>query len=145
MQLTNNKLAIGLLLGIAFLAYITVNNWPISCDEVIPINASVTVVRGGERRLVGLNADTDMLRFGSLAPGTEVQRSFFAQISPISQPARALVTVTGNIQPWLRVEPTEAKLLPGTEKQKEFFTFLQVPRDAAEGDYSGKVLVCLDY
>ena len=127
----------GLLIGIIALLLALQANWPESCDERQSINASVTVKSGSSRALIGLNADTDMLRFGTVSPGTEVKKSFLAGSN---FPALVTVSTTSRLQPWLTIEPSLVTL--NQREQQEIFLSLRIPQEAAEGDYSGKIFLC---
>ena len=135
---TNNRLALLLLLGIIFLSVVTWRNAQSSCDTVVFINASASVERGTSRRLVGLNADTDMLRFGVLSPGTEARRSFVVQTK---NSAQVRVWNEGSLKSWLFLEPAEFSL--NASEPAEVTALLRIPLGASGGEYSGKVMVCL--
>lgn len=134
------KKVLAALLIVAIVGLLMLNLFQLAhrCTSLIEVNTTITVKDIGSRVLLGLNADQDMLKFGSVSPGTEARRTLYLQ-----HPRAAEVTVTtsGELAPWLNMEPASFTLLPKT--QQEIQVYASVPEDAADGDYNGEVLVCI--
>jgi len=107
----------------------------IPCTTIDEAAASITV----ERRMlpiVGLNADKDSLNFGVVSPTASVKRSINAQYS---KRADVSVKAEGVFSDWVNIEPAEFSL--DGNVQKVTFT-VDVPSNAAEGIYTGRMKFC---
>jgi hypothetical protein len=83
--------------------------------------------------VVGLNADTDALHFGSFAPGSSSRRSV------VVEPAhngRLVITFTGNASPYLSVDPNDFSLSKGSQARLTFVA--AAPDGTPVGNYTGK-------
>ncbi len=107
------------------------------CTKMESINTSVEVKTIPERALIGLNADTDSLKFGAVSPGTTGRRSIKVQ-SDFA--ALVAVSVEGGISPW--VIPSPSKFGLSAKEIHEVYFELNVPLDAPDGNYLGKVNFC---
>ncbi len=107
------------------------------CTKLESINTSVEVKTIPERALIGLNADTDSLKFGAVSPGTTGRRSIKAQ-SDFA--VLAAVSIEGGISPWIDLSPSEFEL--DAKEIREVYFELKVPLDALDGSYSGIVNFC---
>ncbi len=128
-----------LVLGIFILILITLNltvqNYFPSCTKTDLVNTSIQV-DAKERRIIGLNADTDSLKFGTVSPGAIVRR---AMKVGYDREAEVKVTPEGDFASWFQISPAEFSL---NNKTKEVVFEVFVPENAAIGDYSGQISFC---
>ncbi|MDP3733809.1 MAG: hypothetical protein Q8R37_01140 [Nanoarchaeota archaeon] len=106
------------------------------CSSIQSVNSSISV-REGERRIIGLNADTDSLKFGTVSPQTVARRSVY-----ITNDRDASVTVfmEGDFAPWVNITPQEFRLKSGQNQEVQFA--VRVPDYPENGDYTGNVIFC---
>ncbi len=114
-------------------------SWKNRCAEKQVINASITVKDIGERKIIGLNTNTDSLKFGTLSPGLLGRRSLM-----LTRNSSALVQiyVTGDLKDWITVVPLSPFFLNAGTSQEINFE-VNVPDTAPPGDYLGKVILCI--
>lgn len=106
------------------------------CSSIQSVNTSISV-REGERRIIGLNADTDSLKFGTVSPQTVARRSVY-----ITNDRDATVTVfmEGDFALWVNITPQEFTLKSGQNQEVQFA--VRVPDYPENGDYTGQVIFC---
>ncbi len=122
------------IIGMALFSYV---QWKqLQCSTVDMVNASITV-RAGSLRYVGLNADTDSLKFGKVSPGSIARRSIQVQYE---RDALVTVLVNGTFASWFSINPTEF-YLPGTQRREVTFD-VAVPDTATDGNYTAGVYFC---
>lgn len=109
------------------------------CNFVDSFNSSITVIEG-PRRVIGLNADTDSLKFGTVSPQTVVRRSVYVSDK---EAAKVRVFMEGEFDSWVNITPQEFDL-KADERQEVLFA-VRVPDYPEEGDYAGKVYFCFKY
>ena len=112
-------------------------NWPDECDVLQTINASITVKDIGSRALIGLNADRDALKFGSVSPFTLATRKVIIQHP---ENARVFVVMAGQLQSWTTVTPSNFTVQKDEIKEVQFD--VNVPEEALDGNYTGVVVFC---
>ncbi len=95
------------------------------------IPASVIV----QKEVMGLNTDTDALRFGSLKPGTGSSR-FVKVVSKES--SWVTIQVKGNLASWVWVSNESFFLNKGD--MDEIRIKVDVPDSVEDGNYTGKVI-----
>lgn len=108
----------------------------LQCSTIDTVNASISV-QTGSLLYVGLNADTDSLKFGKVSPGSMARRSIRAQYT---QDALVKVLVDGNFASWFGITPVEF-YLPATQR-KEITFDVNVPENAVAGNYTATVYFC---
>jgi hypothetical protein len=106
------------------------------CSSLSMVPASLKVEEGS-RKVVGFNTETDSLKFGTVSAGSSVQRSVKVQYS---KEAKVKIFSRGNLSSWLAASPSGFSLSAG--ETEEVFFKVDVPADAAPGDYSAEVKVC---
>ncbi|MEK6900535.1 MAG: hypothetical protein AABX05_05405 [Nanoarchaeota archaeon] len=126
-------LSFSLLIGIFLLVDYYGKN---SCATTDVVDTSLEIVEA-ERKVIGLNVDTDELKFGKVSPGAIVKRTMLVNYSA---EAEVKVVVEGNFSSWLMITPPKFKIKP--EQQQEVVFEVFVPGDAAAGNYTGKVKFC---
>jgi hypothetical protein len=130
-------LSIGILLGVlSFTAYRIHNynhylNSIISYDE---INASVIVTTGS----VGLNGDTDSLKFGKVSVGGGGTR--FLNINA-TETLKVKIYFSGDIAKFLSIEKNEYIIEKGPIEKVPIN--IDIPKDTQQGNYTGTVHVLL--
>lgn len=129
-------IVIVLILIIIIMATVTFINWS-RCSLIETIDASITVKDIGGRKLLGMNTDTDSLKFGAVSPGIEVKRIVKTQHSKDSS---VTIISNGELSNWLKIEPE--KFFLQSKETKEIQFILSVPLDATDGNYTGKVSFC---
>ena len=128
-------------MGIAAIAIIFISVFVVrtsSCSSIEQINATIKVKIIPNRGMLGLNADTDSLKFGVVSPGITAQRKVVIEHK---DEATVLVTMEGPLAVWTVINPAEFSLLPG-EKREVLFD-VNVPLNAFPGDYAGKAVFCI--
>ncbi len=128
-----------LVLGIFILVLIILNlalqTYSSSCTKTDLINTSIQIdVR--ERRVIGLNADTDSLKFGIVSPGAIAKRTMKVGYD---QEAEVKVAPEGDFVSWFQITPSE--FLINNETKEVIFEVL-VPENTAIGNYTGKIKFC---
>ncbi len=108
----------------------------LQCSTIDAVNASISV-QTGSLRYVGLNADTDSLKFGKVSPGSVARRSIKVQYT---QDALVKVLVNGTFASWFSVNPAEF-YLPATQMREVTFD-VTTPLTAIDGNYTAKVYFC---
>ena|SRR3989338_2941380 len=125
------------LLVLTMILSVIYSSWP-KCSALGGFEASVQV-KGMDsgRSLLGFNTDQDALKFGTVSPGAWVKRSVYAQYK---HKADVKVFMTGDLAPWVRIEPNNFSIVPN-QTQQVFFE-LNVPLDIADGNYTGRARFC---
>lgn len=113
-----------------------VSNQP--CSSVRIIDASLKVRTVPNRLMLGLNADTDALKFGAISPGMAATRKVTVQHP---EPAAVAVLMKGELAPWTTISPSQFEVQRG-EVQEVLFD-VQVPPWTAVGNYTGKAVFCI--
>ncbi len=90
----------------------------------------MTVV--GQRDIMGLNTDTEALRFGTLRPG--VGSSRFVEVSS-KKSSWVTVQLKGSLAPWVWISNESFLLNKGNMDKIQFK--LDVPNSAENGNYTG--------
>ena len=122
---------------LAILLMLTLNILPksdCSTSEIVP--ATLEVVHN-QRNYLGFNTDRDSLNFGKVTPETQVKRS--VQVG-YSLPAQVQVSAETDFSSWLRIDRAQFMLSP--DKSQEVIFTVDVPKDAAPGNYSGDIKFC---
>ena len=114
---------------------VTYSNWP-ACSRTEYLPSTITVLEGA-RKLIGVNADTDSLKFGKVSPGAEITRSVKINAAKDSE---ITVVMLGNFTSWVSITPAQFHL-PSRNTQKINFDVI-VPPNAPSGNYSGVVEFC---
>lgn len=129
-------LAFGLVLLIIVMGWLAIDNWP-GCSTTEIMGASIRVKDVAGKGMLGFNTDTDSLKFGVVSPGILAKRSVYVEHS---EDADVTIGVKGDLAPWLTVEPLSFHLT--TQEQQRVFFNANVPADAADGNYTAKVIFC---
>ena len=108
----------------------------IECTKIDSVNASITIKKSIQP-IVGLNTDTDSLKFGTVSPKAVVERTMTVQYS---NQAEALVMMEGDFAAWTEIDPSQFSLQPA-EKKKVLFK-VSVPEEVMEGNFTGKAVFC---
>lgn len=106
------------------------------CSSIQSVNSSISV-REGNRRIVGLNADTDSLKFGTVSPQTVARRSVYVTNN---KDAKVTVFMEGNFASWVNITPNVFKIKANTNQEVAFA--VRVPDYPENGDYAGNVIFC---
>ena len=109
-----------------------------SCTTLQKIDATLIVKIIPERNMLGLNADTDALKFGVISPGIAAMRKLNVQHS---NAASVKVKMDGELGPWTSISPSEFNLSAG--ETKEVALEVSVPLYALQGNYTGTAVVCI--
>ncbi len=117
-----------------------IKNWPTSCTEVKEVPAMVKVKVIPKRNMMGLNTDTDALKFGVLSPGMGAKRSVRIQHG---REAEVLATMQGELEGWTLVDPANFTLDAEQGAVRQVYFEVIVPLDAAPGNYTGTAVFCL--
>lgn len=107
------------------------------CTAVKTLNSSITVV-GGDRAVIGLNADRDSLKFGTVSALSRAKRVVYFNHS---KQAKVEIIMKGDISPWITITPRKF-FIPANEMQEISFV-ANVPGQVKDGDYSGEVYFCV--
>ncbi len=121
---------------IVILSFVTYKSW-LECDAADGIDASVRVKTIESKSLLGFNVDKDALKFGVVSPGAWVKRSINVHYK---HEADVKVFMEGDLAPWVEIDSSRFSLTPN-QTQQVFFE-LNVPLDAADGNYTGRVRFC---
>lgn len=108
----------------------------IECTKIDNVDASITIKKSTQP-IVGLNTDTDSLKFGTVSPKAVVERTMTVQYS---NQAEALVMMEGDLAAWTEIDPSQFSLQPA-EKKKITFS-VSVPEEVMEGNFTGKAVFC---
>lgn len=127
-----------LVLIIIVMAALTFFNWPEQeqCSELGLINTSITV-QSGDYRMIGLNTDTDSLRFGKVSPAAVVRRQI--QVGYDSK-GEVSVEMLSNFSQWTIINPRNFDVSPG--ERKEVLFEVVVPPGAPDSELTGIVRIC---
>ena len=99
--------------------------------KAVPIEVTLT-----NTTLIGFNAGTDKLYFGTVGPGGVSERKTTAVTS---YNAIVVVSVEGQVAPWVSVSENHIKLSPN---ERHDITFrLTAPATAVPGNYTGTAIV----
>jgi len=90
--------------------------------------------------VVGLNTDSDAIKFGIVPPAGIGTRTFILK-NDYEIPLKTYIEISGDIKPFIRLEDNYFWLNPG--EQKEIKIYADVPKDAEFGEYKGKMRVLL--
>jgi hypothetical protein len=96
------------------------------------INTSVQIIPYG----IGINADTDSLKFGKTFPGGGGSRHL---ILNSTKEALVKVTITGDMARFLTVDKNNFIIKPNVSDQVLFI--LEIPDDTPQGNYTGLIQV----
>ncbi|HIG92872.1 MAG: hypothetical protein QT02_C0002G0071 [archaeon GW2011_AR9] len=134
------KLFLAIVLVIIMLVVIVIS-WAAylqsSCSAMQSIPASIQVKDAGKRPLLGFNTNTDHLNFGAVSPNIMSSRKVEVQHD---QDAHVTVSMDGDFETWVRINPAEFDLK--AQETKEVYLEANVPRSAPDGNYSGQVIFC---
>lgn len=109
------------------------------CASIQSVNSSISI-REGERRIIGLNADTDSLKFGTMSPQTVARRSVYVTND---RDAKVAVFMEGDFASWVNITPQEFMLK--TDQIQEVQFAVRVPDYPENGDYTGQVIFCFKW
>ena len=109
-----------------------------SCSSVQTIDASIKVKIIPGRGMLGLNADTDSLKFGVVSPGMIATRKVTVQHP---RKAMASIAMKGQLSSWTAVSPSVVELEAG--ETKEVLFEVAVPAEALVGNYTGEAVFCI--
>ena len=107
-----------------------------NCSFVQSVNASIAV-QEGYRRIIGLNADTDSLRFGIASPQAVVRRTLYVNNA---NDAKVNVFMEGDFSDWVTIKPSEFDLKANKVQEVNFA--VKVPDYPNDSDYTGKAVFC---
>ena len=133
-----NKFIYGLILFIVLLLFFnfyTFYSGP-QCTFVKSIDSSVRVMEG-PRRIIGLNADTDSLKFGVASPQAVIRRSVYVTNE---DDAKVTIFMEGDFASWVNITPQEFDLKAGEDQEVKFA--VRIPDYPQDGNYSGKAIFC---
>ena len=108
----------------------------LQCSTIDTIDSIITV-KENELPIVGLNTDTDSLKFGVVSPAASVKRTIKVAYT---KTAAVNIQMEGDLQSWVSINPAEFDIEPGRIKTVEFIA--AIPVDALNGNYTGKVIFC---
>ncbi len=120
-------------IGISFYFFY---NPPCTSVKIIDAFLKVKIIPG--RGMIGLNADTDALRFGVVSPGISSSRPVKVQ-HPTA--AEVIVTMKGDLAHWTSISPAQFNLTVG--ETKEVYFEVAPPFYAAPGEYTGQAVFCI--
>ncbi len=123
-------------LSLSSMVYVWFFYSPEPCSNFKSIDASITI-ESASRSVVGLNADTKSLAFGTSSPSSIVRRSMVVNYS---HDATVQVLMGGPLASWVDITPREFNLLAGGSKEVDFI--VNVPLNAAPGSYNGTAIFC---
>lgn len=109
-----------------------------SCTTLKKIDATLKVKIIPERNMLGLNADTDALKFGVISPGIAAMRKINVQHS---KAVLVQVRMDGELGLWTSISPAEFNLSAG--ETKEVALEVNVPLYALQGNYTGTAVICI--
>lgn len=109
-----------------------------SCTTLEKIDATLTVKIIPERNMLGLNTDTDALKFGVVSPGIAAMRKVNVQHS---RDASVRARMDGELGRWTSISLSEFELSAGETKEVAFE--VNVPTYALPGNYSGTAVFCI--
>lgn len=134
-------LGLVLILIIIAMAILTFRNWPEQepCSELDLINTSITVESGGHI-MVGLNTDTDSLRFGKVSPEAAVRRQIQVEYDSAGEVSVEMLSSSPNFPRWTAINPGRFDVFPGEKKEVAFE--VQVPSGTADSELTGMVRIC---
>ena len=121
----------------AFLAYLlfSLNNDETVHTQEMPVSVNVV-----EKNVVGVNIDTDSLKFGSLSRGNSAIRDITI-INPFKKQVNVLISFEGGIADWISI-PQNSFVLNAGERNK-FPVTVAVPEDAEPGNYTSILKVVM--
>jgi hypothetical protein len=135
-KISNNKVAIILVCFIVVGGFLIFSN-PKKCDSTDSVEASIIIKEIGGRTMIGLNADTDSLKFGVVSPGIIARRSIFSEYS---NSAQVIVTMQGDLNPWTTIDREQFHIDAGGREQVYFN--VKVPLGTPDGNYTGRANFC---
>ncbi len=109
-----------------------------SCSSLIKKEATLTVKIIPGMGMLGLNADTDALKFGVVSPGIVAMRKVNVQHS---RDASVRARMEGELGRWTSISPAEFNL--SADETKEVAFEVSVPPYALSGNYSGTAVFCI--
>ncbi len=101
-------------------------------EEIREVNVSVTVV--APTKQVGINLDTDALKFSTMPPGRMATK--YLNISS-EFPAKVIIKTEGEIGNWIE---TNRSFIIMPNQTVTIDVKLTVPQNAKLGDYKGKIV-----
>lgn len=136
MKLFRNLLVVVLIIIILILLFFNYFNLPQTCSETNFINSSITV-QGGERRFVGMNTDTDSLRFGKVSSEAVVKRIVKVEYDSV---ADVSINMFGDFSSWMTIKPRHFQILPNEQKEVSFE--VTVPPNTPDSELIGVAEFC---
>ena len=113
----------------------TIYNWP-ECSEImnIPMDGFVNTKSS---QYWGMDTSKDHLAFGGTSLGATIKRSMM-----VTHKSSAMVDIrmSGDIAPFVKVEPAVFTIEDGQEQQVDFY--FKPAYGTPQGDYSGNVVYC---
>ena len=112
------------------------------CSNIDSVDASVTI-ETSSKNAIGINTDTDGLKFGKISPGGQVKRSIFVKYNTSSEVSVLFQNVDSDslaFSSWITIGPKNFNIFSNTSQQV-FFT-LDVPLNAKSGNYTSKIIFC---
>jgi len=109
-----------------------------SCTTLQKIEATLTVKIIPGLGMLGLNADTDALRFGVVSPGIAAMRKIYIEHS---EDAVVQVRMQGELASWTSISPETFNISQG--ESKEVIFEVSVPKYALPGNYTGAAVLCI--
>lgn len=131
----------GLIIFIIIMSAVIYYELSSGCDAVDFVNMSLGV-KSGSGSYIGLNGDTDSLKFGKVSPGSEARKFIkvkYAQDADVEIAAESNAEGS-NFASWVTITPNLFELKAGEEKEVTFQA--SVPEDALDGNYEGEVVLC---
>ncbi|MBS3165639.1 hypothetical protein J4444_00815 [Candidatus Woesearchaeota archaeon] len=125
-----------ILFSFSFIIYSAVVYSSEHCSNQKSIDASITI-RSSLRPVIGLNADTINLTFGTTSPYSTVKRSVMIHHS---NNVAVQVWMTGSLASWVEITPNNFNLSSIENKEVDFI--VNVPANASDGIYNGKAIFC---
>ncbi len=86
-----------------------------------------------QQGIIGLDADTDALHFGTIAPGGSSER--LMTVTP-ARDARLVITFAGDAAPYLSVDKNDIRVVEGEPIELNFTVTL--PGNMSDGNYTGE-------
>ncbi len=129
-------IVITILIGLIIFSFFDLSKLSRACSEIDVINTSITI-QGGERVFVGMNTDTDSLKFGKASPGEAVRRIVKVEYDWAGE---VLVEMDSGFSPWTTIEPASFRLL--AHEQKEVVFEVKIPPNMPDSELSGTVRFC---
>ena len=133
-----NKIVIVAVIIIIVMSIVAIYNWVDQCDSVYTIPAELTIKNIAGVKLLGLNTDTDALKFGTVSSGIWPKRKINFQHA---KKAEVEVRMNGDLAPWTEIEPLNFTIIPNVTQEVSFT--VGVPAIAKDGNYTGQAVFCI--